>query len=116
MLTKWGGPPGPRGSPWTRFNTEPTWASAADQGARLPTLFNPAVAHPHKPVPIRRGFGVVGDHQDGLAEALVQVAQQSQYRGGVLGIQVPGGFVRQQNSRMIHNGPRNRHALLLAAR
>jgi hypothetical protein len=37
---KWGGPPGPRGSPWTRssgvvdFLTRPTRASAADQGVR----------------------------------------------------------------------------------
>jgi hypothetical protein len=37
---KWGGPPGPRGSPWTRssgvvdFLTRPTRASPADQGVR----------------------------------------------------------------------------------
>jgi hypothetical protein len=37
---KWGGPPGPRGSPWTRslaldhIYSQPTWASAADQGVR----------------------------------------------------------------------------------
>ena len=37
---KWGGPPGPRGSPWTRssgsvyFISRPTRASAADQGVR----------------------------------------------------------------------------------
>src|ERR1035441_2247063 len=42
----WGGPPGPRGSPWTRFSppesassmeSTPTGASAADQGVR-PTI------------------------------------------------------------------------------
>src|SRR5476651_2707517 len=42
----WGGPPGPRGSPWTRFSPtesassaqgKPTRASAADQGVR-PTI------------------------------------------------------------------------------
>ncbi len=37
---KWGGPPGPRGSPWTRslafdpISSRPTGASAADQGVR----------------------------------------------------------------------------------
>jgi hypothetical protein len=37
---KWGGPPGPRGSPWTRslalhrISSQPTRASAADQGVR----------------------------------------------------------------------------------
>src|SRR5580692_12384536 len=42
---KWGGPPGPRGSPWTRslaldhISSWPTWASAADQGVR-PTWRN----------------------------------------------------------------------------
>src|ERR1035438_5253327 len=39
---RWGGPPGPRGSPWTRFSPAsgqrgPTRASAADQGVR-PTI------------------------------------------------------------------------------
>ena len=43
----WGGPPGPRGSPWTRCSelyqshSRPTRASAADQGVRpgvRPTL------------------------------------------------------------------------------
>ena len=42
---KWGGPPGPRGSPWTRssgvvdFLTRPTRASAADQGVRPTYVF-----------------------------------------------------------------------------
>jgi hypothetical protein len=43
---KWGGPPGPRGSPWTRssgvvdFPTGPTRASPADQGVRPTYVFN----------------------------------------------------------------------------
>jgi hypothetical protein len=43
---KWGGPPGPRGSPWTRslaldhISSQPTWASAADQGSAPLGVFN----------------------------------------------------------------------------
>ena len=46
---KWGGPPGPRGSPWTRssgfvdFLTRPTKASAADQGVRPTYVFKGAL-------------------------------------------------------------------------
>jgi hypothetical protein len=45
---KWAGPPGPRGSPWTRssrltdFSSRPTRASAADQGVRPTGVFNGA--------------------------------------------------------------------------
>src|SRR5580698_10518214 len=45
---KWGGPPGPRGSPWTRSlaldhtSSQPTWASAADQGSAPLGIFNGA--------------------------------------------------------------------------
>jgi hypothetical protein len=43
---QWGGPPGPRGSPWTRslaldhMPIRPTWASAADQGSAPLGVFN----------------------------------------------------------------------------
>src|SRR5580692_3431526 len=47
---KWGGPPGPRGSPWTRslaldhISSRPTRASAADQGSAPLGVFNGAGA------------------------------------------------------------------------
>ena len=61
------------------------------------------------------GFGVVGDHQDGLAEALVQVAQNLQHGFRILGVQVAGGLVGQQDGRVVHDGAGDGDALLLAA-
>src|ERR1700733_1696518 len=44
MRRKWGGPPGPRGSPRTRsFFNKPTRASAADQGVRPTYVFKGAL-------------------------------------------------------------------------
>ena len=42
---------------------------------RVSLIHDAAVAHLHHPVRVRGGFGVVGDHQDGLAETLVQIPQ-----------------------------------------
>ena len=40
----------------------------------LRLLDNPSIPHVHDVVRVGRGFGVVRDHEDGLAEALVQAA------------------------------------------
>jgi hypothetical protein len=60
-------------------------------------------------------FGIVRDHQYRLAQALVQIAQHSQHRVRILGVEIPGGFIGQLNSRTIHDGAGNGNALLLAA-
>jgi hypothetical protein len=36
---------------------------------------NAAISHPDRPVPIRRSLGIVRDHQDSLAQPLIQIAQ-----------------------------------------
>ena len=68
------------------------------------------------PVPVGGRFGIVRNHQNGLAEPRVQIAQYFEHgaRGGR--IQVPGGFIRQKNRGVIHNRARNRHSLLFATR
>jgi hypothetical protein len=77
---------------------------------------NAAVAHVNGAVAvIRRGLGVVRDHEDGLAQPLVQVAQNLEHGFGVLGVEVAGGLVGQQNGRVVDDGARDGHALLLAA-
>ena len=47
----------------------------------LRSLRDPAVAHVHGGMSVRGGFRIVRDHQDGLPEALVQIAQNLQHGG-----------------------------------
>ena len=60
-------------------------------------------------------FRVVRDHKNGLAETAVLIAQQFQHGVRVLGVEIAGGFIGQQNRRMIDNGAGDGYALLLAA-
>jgi hypothetical protein len=92
---QWGGPPGPRGSPWTRslaldhMPIRPTWASAADQGVR-PTwrlqrswcLFRSAYARVRKRY-LRRG----------AAQGLLPPARELASRI----LEIPSGLSSQYN-------------------
>ena len=62
------------------------------------------------------GFGVVRDHQDGLAEALVKVAQQVQDDIGVLAVEIARRLVGEQNSRAVDDGASDGDTLLFAPR
>ena len=57
----------------------------------------------------------MGDHQNGLADALVQVAQNFQDSVRILRVEIAGGFVRQQQSRLIDQRAGDGNALLFAA-
>ncbi|MNP08456.1 hypothetical protein D3C76_1005250 [compost metagenome] len=61
-------------------------------------------------------FHLVGDEDDGQAQALVDIAQQRKNGAGALRVERRGGFVAQQNVRLQHQGPRDSHTLLLPAR
>ena len=54
------------------------------------------------------------DHEDGLAEPLVQIGQQFQDSLGVLTIEISGRLIGEQDRRPVHECPRNCNALLLA--
>ena len=56
------------------------------------------------------------DQHQGGAEIAVQAEQQIAHRFGRAVVQVAGGLVGQQQSRAVHQGTGNGHALLLAAR
>ena len=59
---------------------------------------------------------IVGDHNDGLFEFPVQFFQYSQNLFRRVRIQVPGRFIRQQQSRVCNDGTSDGHALFLPAR
>src|SRR5579864_5165302 len=85
-------------------------------GRGLFQLFDAAIPHAHDTVAVGGGFRIMGDHQDGLAQAAVEVAEQAEDGGGVLRVKVSRGFVRQQDGRVIHDGAGDSYALLLSSR
>ena len=76
---------------------------------------NFSVPHMNDAVAVFGRFGIVGDHQHGLSQLFVRLAQHVEDNFRVLGIQVAGGFVGQYDRGTIDQGSRQGHALLLAA-
>ena len=103
---------------WMRAAQSGAGAARIDGQARrpvLPSVGDAAVAHVDGGIAVGRGFRIVGDHQDGLAQPAVQIAQNVENRFGVLGVQIAGGLVGQENGRVVHDGAGDGDALLLAA-
>src|SRR5271154_5017837 len=79
------------------------------------TVHNLAVTHVQDAMPVGGGFGIVRDHDDGLAEILIELAEKAQDGFGAFGIEVAGGFVGQDYFRFADDGASERDALLFAA-
>src|SRR5581483_946678 len=60
-------------------------------------------------------FRIVGNHDDGLIESVVQLAKHFQDEFRVLSIKISCRLVSQNDRRSIDDGARERYALLLAA-
>src|SRR5690606_19703905 len=75
-----------------------------------------AVPEEHDPVAVGGGGGVVGDHDDGLAELVHRPAHERQQFGGRIGVQVAGRLVGEDDLSAPHHGPGGRHPLLLSTR
>src|ERR687885_589567 len=73
-----------------------------------------AVAHLDDAAAHGGGLRVVRDHDDGLVEAVVHLLKHVQDDGGVLGVEVAGRLVREDERRARDDGARQGHALLLA--
>jgi hypothetical protein len=73
------------------------------------------VAHVHDAVEIGGGFGIVRDHDDGLAKILIELAEHLQNHFRIFRVQISGGLVGKEDFRFIDDGPGDRDALLLAA-
>src|SRR5688500_5577680 len=68
-----------------------------------------------RPLVLRQERAVVGHEQDRHA-AQVDVLEDAQHLERVLLVEVAGGLVRQEHERVVDQRPRDRDALLLAAR
>jgi len=74
-----------------------------------------AVAHVNDAVSVLGGFGIVRDHHDGLAEFFVGLAQHVEDNRGILGIEVAGRLVGENDGGTIDERTRQGDALLLAS-
>src|SRR5690606_34427728 len=74
-----------------------------------------AVGEEDDAVGVGGGDGVVGDHDDGLAEGLDAVAQEGEDFGAGAGVEVAGGFVGEDDLGSADEGAGAGDALLLSA-
>src|ERR1700691_556410 len=74
-----------------------------------------AITHVQDSMSVGGGFGIVSDHDDGLAKILVELTQEVQDGFGTFGVEVAGGLVAQDDFWFADNGASERHALLFAA-
>ncbi len=74
-----------------------------------------SVAHVDDAITIGGGLGVVGDHEDGLAEVFVGLAKHVEDDAGTFRIEVAGGFVGEHDGGTIDESAGERDALLLSA-
>ena len=56
---------------------------------------DPAVPHVNRRIAVGSGLRIVGDHQDGLPQPPVQIAQNFQHGFRILGVQIPRRLVGQ---------------------
>src|ERR687885_286929 len=65
-----------------------------------------AVAHLDDAAAHGGGLRVVGDHDDGLVEAVVHLLEHVEDDGGVLGVEVSGGLVGEDDGGAVDDGAR----------
>src|SRR2546425_4715296 len=90
-------------------------ALAARFGIGVHVAHDVAVAQLEGSLPVSRREGVVGDHDDGEPPLRVQWEEDGEDRPTGLRIEVAGGFVREDETRLRDQCAGDRHALLLAA-
>ena len=60
------------------------------------TVHNLTVTHAQDAMSVGGGFGIVRDHDDCLAEILIELAEQAEDGFGTFCIEVAGGFIGQE--------------------
>src|SRR5271168_4013064 len=78
------------------------------------TVHNLAVTHVQDAMPVGGGFGIVRDHDDGLAEVLIELTEQAEDGFGAFGIEVASGFIGQDDFWFADDSASERDALLFA--
>ena len=78
-------------------------------------LYDPPIEEINHAIRVISVPRIVGYHAD-RRSALMKLAEEIHHRFAVLGIEIAGRFVGEQNRRIASDSPRYRHALLLTAR
>src|SRR5271155_1012626 len=78
------------------------------------TVHNFAITHVQDAMPVSGGFGIVRDHDDGLAEILIELAEQAEDGFGAFGIEVAGRLIGQDDFWFADDSASQRDALLFA--
>src|ERR1700741_3910072 len=74
-----------------------------------------AVAHVNDAIEVNGGLGILGDHDDSLAEILVEATEHFEDDFGIFRVEVAGGFIGEKDFRFVDDGAGNGDALLFAA-
>ncbi len=90
--------------PWSR---RPCYAFVRD---------NLAIPHRHDAIRISSNIGLVGHHHDGYVLLAIERDQRLHDFMRCLRIEIAGGFVCEEQARVIDQRPRDGHPLLLPAR
>ena len=77
--------------------------------------FNYPVFHVNNPVEVTFMPFLMGNHDDGLVEILVQFFKKVENNSRILRIKVCAGFIGKEDRGFIYQCPCNRNALLFAA-
>src|SRR4051812_13105788 len=88
------------------------WSSATRSLGTLAVLDDATVEQVHDPRRLLRVVGVVGHHADRRA-LLVQLLEELHDRIPILGVEIAGRLVGQEDQRVTRDRPRDRDALLL---
>jgi hypothetical protein len=73
-----------------------------------------AVGNPHYALCVAGTLWTMGYHDDGHPR-LVKLFDQFHYFAARFGVKITGGFIGQQNRRLVNDGPGNRNTLLFTA-
>ena len=79
------------------------------------SVHDAAVTQRDLPISLRRERGIVRDQQQRAAALAIEAQQEIDDRGAGDRVEVPGGLIGEENTGRPRDGPRERHALLLAA-
>lgn len=74
-----------------------------------------AIAHVKNAMAVGGGFGVVGDHHNGLPEIFIELAQKVQHRFRTLSVEVSRGLIGKDDFGLADNRARERYTLLFAS-
>ena len=74
-----------------------------------------AVTHVNNPVAVFGGFGIVSNHQNGLAQFFVRLSQHAEDDIGILGIQISGRLVGEHDGGLVDQSASQGDPLLFSA-